>query len=59
MESNEGDRLIDYLEVHEITIRYCRLCDFIIHDHMLTEHHLSLKAHKKARDELLIKEIED
>lgn len=59
MESNEGDRLIDYLELNELNMRYCRLCDFIIPDHMMVEHHLAMKVHKKQRDELLIREIED
>ena len=58
-EGSESEKLIDYLEQNEFTIKFCRLCDHIIPDHMTMEAHTQLKSHKKTRDELGIKESED
>ena len=39
LESIEGDKLVDHLEAHEFQLKYCRLCDLIIPDHMTFEAH--------------------
>lgn len=39
-EGPESDKLIDYLEHHEFTVRFCRLCDHIIPDHLTMEAHI-------------------
>jgi hypothetical protein len=39
IEGQEGDKLIDYLEVNDLHLRYCRLCDLIVPDHMTNEAH--------------------
>ncbi|CDW90779.1 UNKNOWN [Stylonychia lemnae] len=59
VEGQDADKVIDYLEINELNIKYCRLCDLIIPDHMSIEAHTQLKSHKKTRDELGIKEVED
>lgn len=55
----EGEKIIDYLEAHDFSLRYCRLCDLIIADHLTNEGHFNLKSHKKTREDLGIKESED
>lgn len=48
------------MESNELTLRYCRLCEYLIPDYSQTsEAHVQSKAHKKIRDELQIKEYED
>jgi len=59
LEGEEANKLIDYMEQQELNIRYCRLCDLIIPDHFTNESHTQTKSHKKTRDDLGIKEIED
>ena len=59
VEGPESEKLFDYLEAHELLARYCRLCDQIIADHLTNEAHCQLKSHRKTRDELQIKEVED
>jgi hypothetical protein len=59
LESEESNKLIDYLEANEFQVRYCRLCESIIPEAMTNEAHVQSKAHKKIRDDLLIKDIED
>lgn len=58
-ECQESEKLIDYLEANEFSLRYCRLCDLILPDHLTNDAHVQMKSHKKTRDELGIKEIED
>ena len=58
-EGSDADKVIDYLETHELNIKYCRLCDLLIPDHMSMEVHLQIKSHKKTREDLGIKESED
>jgi hypothetical protein len=59
LEGAEADKLIDYLEANDLSLRYCRLCDLIIPDHCTSENHIQIKSHKKTREELGIKEYED
>jgi len=59
IEGVEGDRIMDRLESQELSIRYCRLCELVIPEHLTSEAHTNLKAHKRVRDELGIKEAED
>ncbi len=59
VEGPEADKIIDYLEANELNLRYCRLCDLLIPDHLTNEAHTQVKSHKKTRDELGIKESED
>lgn len=59
LEGVEGDKIIDYLEGHEFSIRYCRLCDLVIPDHLNNEAHINLKSHKRTREDLGIKDTED
>lgn len=59
LEGIEGEKLIDYLETTELSIKYCRLCDLIIPDHSTIEHHIQLKSHKRTREDYCIKEAED
>ena len=59
LEGAEGEKIIDYLESHDFTIRYCRLCDLVIPEHLTNEAHLQLKSHKRTREDLGIKETED
>ena len=40
-------------------LKYCRLCELIIPDHCSAETHLQIKSHKRTRDDLGIKELED
>ena len=58
-EGSDADKVIDYLESHELNMKYCRLCDLLIPDHMSMEVHVQIKSHKKTREELGIKEAED
>jgi len=51
--------LIEYLETNEIKVRFCRICDLILPDHCNNEAHVIMKAHKKIREELQIKDHED
>ena len=37
LEGDIADKLISYLEQHDLTLRYCRLCDIIIPDSTTTE----------------------
>ena len=59
LEGIVGEKLIDFLENKELSIKYCRLCDLIIPDHSTIDNHIQLKSHKRTRDELNIKEAED
>ena len=59
LEQEESNKLVDYLEQNELQVRYCRLCEVIIPEPQSNETHIQSKAHKKVRDDLLIKEIED
>jgi hypothetical protein len=59
LENPEADKLIDFLESHEMVFKYCRICDLIIPDHSSMEAHFLLKSHKKTREELGIKDSED
>ena len=59
LEGDDANKLIDYLEQHEVALRYCRLCDLIIPEHLTNEAHVQSKSHKKTREELGIKESED
>lgn len=59
MEGQETEKLIDYLEQHEVNIRYCRLCETLIPENINNETHLLIKSHKKTREDLGIKESED
>jgi hypothetical protein len=56
---NEANRLIDFLEASELQIRYCRLCEHIIADNVTNEAHILSRSHKKIRDDLQIKDLED
>ena len=59
LESQDHEKVIDYLEVNDLQIRFCRLCDLILPDHCTNEAHIHVKAHKKTRDDLGIRENED
>jgi len=59
LEGEEANKLIDYLEQNELSLRYCRLCDLILPDHSNNEAHFAMKSHKKTREDLGIKENED
>jgi len=39
-EGSDADKVIDYLESHELNMKYCRLCDLLIPDHMSMEVHV-------------------
>ena len=52
VEHQDDDKLIDYLEQHEISIFYCRICDLMIPDGSQIESHYTSKSHKKTRDDL-------
>jgi hypothetical protein len=51
--------LIDFLEASELQIRYCRLCEHIIAENVTNEAHILSRSHKKIRDDLQIKDLED
>ena len=59
LESEDSTRLIDFLETYELQIRYCRLCEQIIAESVTNEAHVQAKAHKKNREDLQIKDMED
>eukprot|EP00349_Pseudokeronopsis_sp_Brazil_P012192 CAMPEP_0202979688 /NCGR_PEP_ID=MMETSP1396-20130829/85773_1 /ASSEMBLY_ACC=CAM_ASM_000872 /TAXON_ID= /ORGANISM="Pseudokeronopsis sp., Strain Brazil" /LENGTH=158 /DNA_ID=CAMNT_0049719233 /DNA_START=643 /DNA_END=1119 /DNA_ORIENTATION=- len=43
IEGVEGDRIMDRLESQELSIRYCRLCELVIPEHLTSEAHTNLK----------------
>jgi hypothetical protein len=52
LEGEESNKLIDFLEANELSMRYCRLCEVIIPEGQSNEAHFNLKNHKKTRDDL-------
>ena len=40
IDGSEADKFIEYLQHHELHLRYCRLCDLILADHQSNEHHV-------------------
>ena len=58
LEGLEGDKIITYLESHDLNLSYCRMCECIVPDSQTADQHLSSKQHKKTREELWIKDWE-
>lgn len=68
LDFQDSQRVVSFLEQHELTFYYCRLCEGLVYEmqgntseelkNAIAEHFGS-KAHIKIREDNIIKEVED
>jgi len=68
--SDDSAKVLRFLETNELTFKYCRLCETVIHHALASEadvepaqtainDHFQSKSHLRKRESLSIKEVED